>query len=136
MSEYVLPSAQESAVSQNSVTQISAGAMLQQAREAQGLHIGALAVSLKVSVKKIEALEADRFDLLPDTVFVRALACSVCRTLRINPDPILERLPHTKVPYLNTDEAGINVPFRAPGDGSRLPFLDQISKPFVLAISY
>ena len=134
MSENVLPTAQESPASQNSVTQISAGTMLQQAREAQGLHIGALAVLLKVSVKKIEALEAGRFDLLPDTVFVRALACSVCRTLNINPAPILERLPHTTAPYLKTDEAGINVPFRAPGDGAGLSSLAWASKPFVLAI--
>ena len=37
---------------------LTAGALLRQAREAAGLHIAALAVSLKVPVKKIEALEA------------------------------------------------------------------------------
>ena len=36
---------------------VSAGALLREAREAAGLHIGALAVSLKVPVKKLEALE-------------------------------------------------------------------------------
>ena len=47
----------------------SAGMLLRQAREAAGVHIGALSVSLKVPVKKLEALEADRHDLLPDAVF-------------------------------------------------------------------
>ena len=57
--------------------QVSAGALLRQAREAAGLHVAALAVSLKVPVKKLEALESDRLDLLPDAVFARALASSM-----------------------------------------------------------
>jgi cytoskeleton protein RodZ len=114
--------------------QISGGEMLRRAREAVGLHIAALAVLLKVPVKKLEALEADRFDLLPDTVFVRALAASVCRTLKIDPTPVLQRLPHTTEPSLKTDESGINTPFRTSGDGLNLSFLNQLSKPFALAI--
>lgn len=134
MSERVLPSSEDQTPAQDSMAQISGGAMLRKAREAQGLHVAALAVSLKVPVKKLEALETDQFDLLPDTVFVRALAASVCRTLKIDPAPILERLPHTTAPRLRTDESGINTPFRAPGDGSGLSFLNQLSKPFVLAV--
>jgi cytoskeleton protein RodZ len=53
---------------------LSAGALLRQARERSGLHIGALSVSLKVPVQRLEALEADRYDLLPGPVFIRALA--------------------------------------------------------------
>lgn len=112
----------------------SAGAMLRSAREAQGLHIAALAVALKVPVNKLEALETDRFDLLPDTVFVRALAGSVCRTLKIDPAPILESLPLTIAPSLKTDESGINTPFHAPGDGFEFSFLNQFSKPLMLAV--
>ncbi len=113
---------------------MTGGAMLRKAREAQGLHIGALAVALKVPVAKLEALEADRFDLLPDMVFVRALAASVCRTLKIDSAPILEQLPRTAVPPLKTDEAGINTPFHAAGDGLGVSFWHQLSKPFVLAV--
>lgn len=71
----------------------SAGTLLREAREAAGLHVGALAVSLKVPVKKLEALEADDLDRLPDAVFARALAATVCRTLKIDPEPVLARLP-------------------------------------------
>lgn len=113
---------------------VSAGTMLKNAREAEGLSIAVLAVSLKVPVKKLEALEADRFDLLPDNVFARALAASVCRTLKIDPAPILERLPHPTAPRLKTDESGINTPFRTSGDKFNLSFLNQLSKPFVLAV--
>ncbi len=116
------------------MAQISGGAMLRKARESAGLHLTALAVLLKVPVEKIEALEADRFDLLPDTVFVRALAASVCRTLKTDPVPILARLPHTAALRLKTNESGINTPFRASGDGLDLPFWHQLSRPFVLAV--
>ena len=135
MSEGILSAAQEGTPGQESTSQMNGGTLLRTAREAQGLHIGALAVLLKVPVKKLEALEADRFDLLPDIVFVRALAASVCRTLCIDPAPILQRLPSTAGPRLKTDEAGINTPFRAAGQGgSGMAFWDQLSKPVALAV--
>lgn len=110
------------------------GAMLKAAREAAGLHIGALAVTLKVPVKKLEALEADRMDLLPDAVFVRALAASVCRTLRIDSAPVLARLPVTAAPRLKTVEAGINAPFRVPGVDHGMSIRDRISSPLAMAV--
>lgn len=116
------------------IEQMSGGTLLRQSREAQGLHIGALAVALKVPVKKLEALESDRFDLLPDTVFVRALAASVCRTLKIDSKPILERLPHTAAQHLKTQESGVNVQFRASEGGVGVSFWAQLSKPLMVAI--
>lgn len=110
------------------------GALLRKAREAEGLDIAVLAASLKIPVKKLEALEADRFDLLPSSVFVRALASSICRALKIDPIPILEGLPHSAAPSLKTDEAGINTPFRVVGDGSGFAFFDLLSKPVVVAV--
>lgn len=134
MSENSLLNSNELTPDQASVAQMSGGAMLRQAREAEGLHVAALAVLLKVPVNKLEALETDRFDLLPDIVFARALAASICRTLKIDPTPILERLPHTMAPDLKTDESGINTPFRVAGDGSGFLFWSQLSKPLVLAV--
>lgn len=134
MSENSLLNSDELIPDQASVAQMSGGAMLRQAREAEGLHVAALAVLLKVPVKKLEALETDRFDLLPDNVFARALAASICRTLKIDPTPILARLPHTMAPDLKTDESGINTPFRVAGDGSGFMFWSQFSKPLVLAV--
>jgi cytoskeleton protein RodZ len=113
--------------------QATAGEMLRQAREAAGLQIPALAVALKVSAKKIEALEADRLDLLPDAVFIRALASSVCRALKIDPAPVLGRLPKTAVPRLEFDGVGLNTPFQTPGDVSGVSIWNQLSRPVVLA---
>jgi cytoskeleton protein RodZ len=112
---------------------VSAGSLIRQAREAAGLHIAALAVALKVPVKKLEALEADRLDLLPDAVFVRALAASVCRTLKIDAAQVLALLPQTGKPSLGQQSAPINAPFRSPGDGPGPSLLGQISRPAVLA---
>ncbi len=136
MSELQNPSADEpgrQAELNQSAVQKGAGELLKQAREAAGLHIAALAVLLKVPVKKLEALESDRLDLLPDAVFIRALASSVCRALKIDASPVLARLPQTDAPKLTYQGAGINTPFRSPGDGRGPSLWAQVSRPAVLA---
>ena len=113
------------------VAERTAGALLRDARESAGLHIAALAVSLKIPVKKLEALEQDRLDLLPDAVFARALASSVCRTLKLDATQVLERLPPSRAPRLNDGGVGINTPFRSSGEATRLSTWAQVSRPVV-----
>jgi cytoskeleton protein RodZ len=110
----------------------TAGTLLKAARERSGLHIAALAVSMKVPVKKLEALEADRLDLLPDAVFVRALAASVCRTLKIEAAPVLDLLPSTLAPKLNPDDRGLNTPFETPAQSRNLTLGSLFSSPSAL----
>lgn len=93
-------------------TAVTAGGRLRQAREAQGLHIAALAASLKVPVRKLEALERDRYDELPDATFTRALAQTVCRALKIDAAPVLAMLPRVELAALDHVATGINAPFR------------------------
>ncbi len=109
--------------------QPSAGAMLRDAREAAGLHIGALAVALKVPVNKLEALEHDRVDLLPDAVFARALTASVCRNLKVDPAPILGRLPQTGLPRLNMRDQRLQPRFDMASSQSIVRSRQQISTP-------
>ena len=90
---------------------------LRQAREAAGLHIAALAAALKVPVKKLEALEAGRYDELPDMTFARALAASACRQLKIEPAFVLEQIPGAVRPLLGGATTSINASFK-PSDGS------------------
>jgi len=116
------------------VGNLTAGAMLRRAREASGLHIAALAVSMKVPVKKLEALEADQIDLLLDVVFARALASSMCRALKIDPTPVLEKLPQNSLPKLYSIEQGINTPFHVPGQRSGLSVPAFLAKPGVLLV--
>lgn len=112
----------------------TAGELLRKAREAAGLHVAALAVSLKVPVRKLEALEGDHYDQLPDAVFARALASSVCRTLKVDPQPILARLPQSSAPRLVQQGEGINAPFQAPGDAAAPAWRDHATRPVTVAV--
>lgn len=71
----------------------SPGALIKAGRERAGVHMAVLSVNLKVSIKQLEALEADQFELLSGPVFARALAAKVCRFVKIDPDPILALMP-------------------------------------------
>ena len=115
--------------------QVSAGTLLRRAREASGLHVAALAVSLKVPVRKLEALEGDRYDEVGDTVFIRALASSVCRTLKVDAHPILERLPQTAAPRLTRTSEGLNTPFRSPSDAAPPSWVDKMRQPVPLTVT-
>lgn len=90
----------------------SAGALLRAAREKQGLHIAALAAAIKVTPRKLDALEHDRWDELPDATFTRALAQTVCRTLKIDARPVLDKLPAAGGLALEPQDGGLNEPFR------------------------
>lgn len=97
-------------------TPTTAGGMLRQARQAQGVQLAVLAASLKVVPRKLEALEADRYDQLLDATFTRALAQGVCRQLRIDPAPVLSALPPLNGHRLEQVAEGLKTPFH---DGPR-----------------
>jgi cytoskeleton protein RodZ len=90
----------------------NAGSMLRAARERQGLHIAALAAAIKVPQAKLEALEAGRYNELTDATFVRALAHSVCRVLKIDAKPVLELLPAVHGALLERVDHGLKAPFQ------------------------
>ena len=96
----------------------SAGAMLRAARERNGIHIAVLAATIKVAPAKLEALEADRIEDLPNASFARALAQSVCRSLKTDARPILAALPPPDADLLGKPVGPLNTPFRErPGHG-------------------
>lgn len=89
----------------------SAGALLRAAREARGVHIAALAAAIKVAPRKLDALEGDRWNELPDATFTRALAQTVCRALKIEARPVLDLLPPPDAGPLEPVAGGLNAPF-------------------------
>ena len=109
----------------------TAGGLLRAARERSGLPVEEFAELLKVTPRRVELIEADQFDQLPDPVFVRALAQTMCRTLKIDPAPVLALLPQAIAHRLDRMSVGLNTPFRdapaqlLPDDwiGKLLPFL-------------
>jgi cytoskeleton protein RodZ len=67
----------------------SLGQQLRAARLALGLSIEDVVHVLKFSSRQIEAIEADRMDIVPGNVFLRGLVRSYARFLKIDPDPLI-----------------------------------------------
>lgn len=95
----------------------TAGALLREARQARGLHLAALAASLKVSPARLEMIEQDRWHELPDVAYARALAHTVSRALGIDPKPVLRALPQAQQPRLDKIDDGLDEPFREGSSG-------------------
>jgi cytoskeleton protein RodZ len=95
---------------------VTAGSLLRAAREKHGLHIAALAAVMKVAPRKLDALENDRWNELPDATFVRALALTVCRTLKLDAKQVLDLLPPAEALSLQSIGEHLNTPYRD-GDG-------------------
>ncbi len=119
--------------SEISAETISRPIRLKDAREAAGLHIAALAAALKVPVKKLEALEAGRYDELPDLTFARALASSACRQLKVDPVPILQQIPQGALLKLGNPGHTLNAPFNPGHDEAPFNPLSWLSRPALLA---
>lgn len=91
----------------------SPGALLRHARQQQGVELDALAAAIKVRPDKLAALESDRYEQLPDMAFTRALAKTLCRTLKIDAAPVLAGLPSSlDGARLEQVAVGLNTPFR------------------------
>ncbi len=111
MSEQSVPSQVSDLVNIDKVS-CSPGELLRTARETAGIHVAALAGALKVSVSKLEALENDNFSALPDAVFARALASSICRILNLDPAPVLKLMPKNEDPSFFVASSDINTAFK------------------------
>lgn len=111
----------------------TAGALLKAAREREGLHLAVLAATIKVSPAKLQALEQDRYEQLPNATFTRALAQSVCRSLKIDPRPVLALLPQLESPPLEGAGARLNTPFHERPNRSDGAGLAWASKPMFWA---
>ncbi len=72
--------------------QLEVGAELQRAREARGLALSEVAQQLKFAPRHLEALEQDRFDVLPGGTFARGMVRNYARLLKIDPEPLVRSL--------------------------------------------
>ena len=113
----------------------SPGALLRNAREAAGVSIEALASAMKVSVKKIEGMEADNYTALPDVVFARALAASICRVFGIDTAPVLALMPKAGAHSLSSAGANINASFKGSSERPRRnSFVTNATRPLGVAV--
>ena len=68
------------------------GEVFRQTREGRGESIADVAHALKLSPRQIEAIEMERFDLLPGAAFVRGFVRNYARYLGLDPDAMLTNL--------------------------------------------
>ena len=88
------------------------GARLASARAAAGLTVEDVAAQMRISLRQVQAIEADRYDELPGAVFVRGFVKNYARLLQLDPTPLL----HALEPALAGD-----VPLRAQEYAGALP---------------
>jgi cytoskeleton protein RodZ len=70
----------------SALPQGSLGAWLRTQREARGVSLREIADSTKISVRYLEALEHDRFEILPAPVFTRGFLREYARVVGLDPD--------------------------------------------------
>lgn len=126
-----------SEVSQATITpgSRSAGKMLKEAREAKGMHLTVVATNLRVPVERVQALEEDRYNDLPDLVFARALAMSLCRQIKIDPTPILAHMPDRDPSRSVRVTAAISAPLGGVVDPASKPHKVWIALGFMLILA-
>jgi len=112
-----VPQQDQAALAADAGAPMTAGRLLAARREDAGLHLAALAATLKVPLHKLQALEGDRYDAFNDVVFLRALASSVCRVLKMDAGPVLALLPQS-APVALKDQQGLNARFKEAGSRS------------------
>lgn len=96
---------------------IGVGGELARAREARGLALAEVAQQLKFAPRQLEALEQEKFERLPGPTIARGMVRSYARLLKLDPDPLLERLAGRLEP---TDANRLAARFRQP-----VPFSDN-----------
>ena len=65
------------------------GGWLRTQREARGVSLRDIADASKISLRHLQALEADRFDTLPAPVFVRGFLREYARVVGLDPDEVV-----------------------------------------------
>jgi cytoskeleton protein RodZ len=68
------------------------GQELAAAREARGLALADVAQQLKFAPRQLEALEREHFAALPGATFARGMVRSYARLLKLDPEPLLQRI--------------------------------------------
>jgi cytoskeleton protein RodZ len=106
----------ETAGNSAALGQAGPGRALAQLREQRKLSIADVAQRLKYGTRQIEALEAEEFDRLPGTTFVRGMVRGYAKLLETDPEPLLGALDRSYAPSeVELDLRDRGVPFAKSG---------------------
>lgn len=89
----------------------SVGQLLREGRERAGLSVEEVVGKIKLASRQIEALEADDFQSLPETAFVRGFVRSYAKLLEMDAQPLLDALPGAKAVQVKEDPLHVEAPF-------------------------
>ncbi|MBI5429048.1 MAG: helix-turn-helix domain-containing protein [Nitrosomonadales bacterium] len=92
----------------------SLGKTLREARERLGLSVADVAEQIKLAPRQIEALEADDFEHLPETAFVRGFVRSYAKLLKLDAQVILATLAPARQVSGGMAPTPVEVPFPDP----------------------
>jgi cytoskeleton protein RodZ len=110
----------------------SLGTMLREARNQLGLTIADVVAQTKFAPRQIEALEADDYEKLPETAFLRGFVRSYAKILNLDADILLAALPQAKSPAPELVPASVDVPF--PEDYSAHKNLIMLAAALLMAV--
>jgi cytoskeleton protein RodZ len=102
----------ESIVADYQIYRSRCGGALRASREKQGLSVQDVANRLKISVKQIEALEADNFEGLPEPTIVRGFIRNYAKHLKLNSEPLIDAyivMVPNNLPYELTVKSATNM---------------------------
>ncbi|MFA6971767.1 MAG: RodZ domain-containing protein [Gallionella sp.] len=99
------------AAASDDATRPSVGALLRAGRERLGLSIEDVVTKIKLAPRQIVALEADDFQALPETTFLRGFVRSYAKLLQLEVQPLLDALPGAKVTPLPAEQIHVDAPF-------------------------
>ncbi|GLS26131.1 RodZ domain-containing protein [Marinibactrum halimedae] len=103
------------------VTILSAGDVLRDAREASGIDLSTVSAALNMSSAKLEALESNHFESLVAPAYIRGYLRSYGRWLGIDPEPLVRWYDQEHAP---SSSSGSSHPEAAPQ-----PMREPIEKP-------
>jgi len=90
---------------------VSVGQLLRAGRERMGWSVEDVVSLIKLAPRQIHALEADDFESLPETAFVRGFVRSYAKVLQLDPQLLLDALPGAKVQQVKRDAVQVDAPF-------------------------
>lgn len=99
----------EASVEQDDETMRSVGCRLRDARVRMGLSVEDVVDKIKLASRQIVALEADDFQALPETAFVRGFVRSYANLLQMDAQSLLDGLPETV--QLKSEPPPVDAPF-------------------------
>jgi cytoskeleton protein RodZ len=106
------PEQETTVATESAIYRSRCGGALRAAREKQNLSLQEVANRLKMSVKQIEALEADHFDALPEPTIVRGFIRNYAKQLRLNSEPLIDAytvMVPSSSPYDLTVKSAVNM---------------------------